>query len=123
VTTVTGALLFGGAAAREGELPGIRHTFSCTGPDTLQHTGFTVHHVRRAIMPTASRPAFLRHFGRSLIARREPDLADMGTAFALDEAMDGAGRYESSAGLESARPRAVVQVAPWRMWLGKKLGA
>ena len=74
-------------------------------------------------MPTASRPAFLRHFGRSLGARREPDLADMGTAFALDEAMDGAGRYESAVAVEPAAPRAVVHVAPWRMWLGRKLGA
>ena len=40
-------------------------------------------------MPSASRPTFLRHFGRALAPRRQPDLADMGTAFALDEAMDG----------------------------------
>jgi hypothetical protein len=73
-------------------------------------------------MPTASRPAFLRHFGRSLMARREPDLADMGTAFALDEAMDGVGRYEPVVAEPAARAP-VVPVAPWRMWLGKKLGA
>jgi hypothetical protein len=74
-------------------------------------------------MPTASRPAFLRHFGRALAARREPDLADMGTAFALDEAMDGIGRYESATAVAPATAHPVVPVAAWRMWLGKKLGA
>jgi hypothetical protein len=73
-------------------------------------------------MPTASRPAFLRHFGHALRAQPKPDLADMGTAFALDEAMDGAGRYDPS-GDPAGAAAAVVPVAPWRLWLGKKLGA
>ena len=73
-------------------------------------------------MPSASRPSFLRHFGRALTSRREPDLADMGTAFALDEAMDRAGHPESPGSLDAAQAP-VVPVAPWRMWLGKKLGA
>ena len=74
-------------------------------------------------MPTASRPTFLRHFGRALASRREPDLADMGTAFALDEAMEHP-RYDSLTPWESAPPpRAAVPVAPWRLWLGRKLGS
>jgi hypothetical protein len=73
-------------------------------------------------MPTASRPAFLRHFGRVLAPRHEPDLGDMGTAFALDEAMEQP-RYDSLTPYESApRPRP-VPVAPWRLWLGRKLGS
>ena len=73
-------------------------------------------------MPTASRPTFLRHFGRAWAARREPDLADMGTAFALDEAMephlDSLTPYEATAPARKGTP-----VASWRLWLGKKLGA
>ena len=73
-------------------------------------------------MPTASRPTFLRHFGRALTARNEPDLADMGTAFALDEAMEQP-RYDSMTPYESASLPRPVPVAPWRLWLGRKLGA
>jgi len=58
-------------------------------------------------MSTPPRPTFLRHFGRRPGARRQPDLADMGTAFALDEVMD--------------QMRAPVRVAGWRLWLGRKL--
>jgi hypothetical protein len=58
-------------------------------------------------MTAARRPSFLRHFGRGAQARLVPDLADMGTAFALDEALE----------------MGVVPVAPWRLWLGRKLGA
>lgn len=70
-------------------------------------------------MPTASRPSFLRHFGRSP-ARRGPDLADMGTAFALDLAMDPPD-YDQAARPAPGATRSPV--APWRLWLGKKLGA
>ena len=70
-------------------------------------------------MPTASRPTFLRHFGRGPTPRQAPDLADMGTAFALDQSMDQSD-HEPFAASESA-PR-VVPVAPWRLWLGRKLG-
>jgi hypothetical protein len=73
-------------------------------------------------MPTASRPAFLRSFGLSPNARRAPDLADMGTAFALDEALERSGPLPYAAG-EPPPMRAAVRVAPWRLWLGRKLGS
>ena len=70
-----------------------------------------------------SRPTFLRNFGRSAASRRTPDLADMGTAFALDEALDQ-GDYDSLLpGETRSAARAAVPVAPWRLWLGRKLGA
>ena len=73
-------------------------------------------------MTNASRPTFLRNFGRSA-PRYVPDLADMGTAFALDEALER-GAYDSQAPGDMPPPmRAVVPVAPWRLWLGRKLGA
>ena len=74
-------------------------------------------------MPNASRPTFLRHFGRGQPAHRAPDLADMGTAFALDEALEQ-GSYDSLVPGDMPPPvRAAVPVAPWRLWLGRKLGA
>ena len=74
-------------------------------------------------MTNASRPTFLRHFGRAAALRRGTDLADMGTAFALDEALEQ-GAYDSMIPGETPPPmRAVVPVAPWRLWLGRKLGA
>ena len=73
-------------------------------------------------MSNATRPTFLRSFGRGAASRRAPDLADMGTAFALDEALDQ-GSYDTLAPGDSPPPiRAVVPVAPWRLWLGRKLG-
>jgi hypothetical protein len=71
-------------------------------------------------MTNASRPTFLRNFGRAP-AHRAPDLADMGTAFALDEALE-TGHYDSLVPGEHAPARAAVPVAPWRLWLGRKLG-
>ena len=74
-------------------------------------------------MTDARRTPFLRNFGLGAQAHRTPDLADMGTAFALDEALD-AGDYSTLAPGETPPPmRAVVAVAPWRLWLGRKLGA
>ena len=73
-------------------------------------------------MTNASRPTFLRHFGRGATPPA-PDLADMGTAFALDEALEN-GSYDSLVPGEMPPPmRAAVPVAPWRLWLGRKLGA
>jgi hypothetical protein len=73
-------------------------------------------------MTNASRPTFLRSFGRAAASRRAPDLADMGTAFALDEALER-GSYDTLVPGESPPPiRAAVPVAPWRLWLGRKLG-
>ena len=72
-------------------------------------------------MTNASRPTFLRNFGRTATPRA-PDLADMGTAFALDEALEQ-GSYDTLAPGEMPPPlRAAVPVAPWRLWLGRKLG-
>jgi len=74
-------------------------------------------------MTDARRPTFLRNFGRGAQARRAPDLADMGTAFALDEALE-MGDYSTLAPGDTPPPmRPVVPVAPWRLWLGRKLGA
>ena len=74
-------------------------------------------------MTNASRPTFLRNFGRYAGARPAPDLADMGTAFALDEALER-GSYDTLAPGDMPPPmRAAVPVAPWRLWLGRKLGA
>ena len=74
-------------------------------------------------MTDARRPTFLRNFGRGAQARRAPDLADMGTAFALDEALE-AGDYSTlTPGDQPAAIRAAVPVAPWRLWLGRKLGS
>jgi hypothetical protein len=72
-------------------------------------------------MSNASRPTFLRSFGRAPASRRAPDLADMGTAFALDEALQQ-GLYGSLVPGEPPPPRTAVPVAPWRLWLGRKLG-
>jgi hypothetical protein len=71
-------------------------------------------------MSNASRPTFLRHFGRGSPPRGAPDLADMGTAFALDQSMDQA--EHASTASSAAAPR-IVPVAPWRLWLGRKLGS
>ena len=72
-------------------------------------------------MPSASRPAFLRHFVRVRTRSRELDLGDMGTALALDETLD---EKPSPIAAESVPPiRPVVPVAPWRLWLGRKLGS
>jgi hypothetical protein len=68
----------------------------------------------------ASRTAFLRPFGLGSAARRAPDLADMGTAFALDEALEQ-GVYDSLVPGEPPPPMRAVPVAPWRLWLGRKL--
>jgi len=74
-------------------------------------------------MTQATRPPFLRPFGRGAASRRPADLADMGTAFALDEALQN-GSYDTRVPGESPPPaRAVVRVAPWRLWLGRKLGS
>ena len=72
-------------------------------------------------MTDARRPLFLRNFGRGA-QRRAPDLADMGTAFALDEALE-AGDYSTLTPGDPQPIRAAVPVAPWRLWLGRKLGA
>ena len=74
-------------------------------------------------MTNAPRPTFLRNFGRSAASQGAPDLADMGTAFALDEALQQ-GSYDSLVPGDMPPPvRAAVPVAPWRLWLGRKLGA
>jgi hypothetical protein len=73
-------------------------------------------------MSNASRTPFLRNFGRGSAALRAPDLADMGIAFALDEALER-GSLDTLVPGESPPPmRAAVPVAPWRLWLGRKLG-
>ena len=77
-------------------------------------------------MTNASCPTFLRNFGRGAASssRRPPDLADMGTAFALDEALESGSIDSIVPGDPSPPPvRATVRVAPWRLWLGRKLGA
>ncbi len=71
-------------------------------------------------MTSASRPTFFRHFGRSM-PQSGPDLADMGTAFALDQAMDLAQDAAPAPGDPPQAP-VVFPVAPWRLWLGRKLG-
>jgi hypothetical protein len=72
-------------------------------------------------MTTDRRPAFLRAFGPRSSTRRAPDLADMGTAFALDEALEPV-CWDALAPGESMPVRVAMPVAPWRLWLGRKLG-
>jgi hypothetical protein len=73
------------------------------------------------LMTNASRPSFLRPFGRGAAPQPASDLADMGTAFALDEALER-GNCDTLVPGESPPPmRVVVPVAPWRLWLGRKL--
>jgi hypothetical protein len=72
-------------------------------------------------MPSASRPAFLRRFARVKTRSHELDLGDMGTALALDETL---GDRPLPIAAESDLPiHPVVPVAPWRIWLGRKLGS
>jgi len=72
-------------------------------------------------MPDASRPSFLRCFGRAAAARRGRDLADMGTAFALDEALELGACGSARPGDAKRAARTPKMVAPWRLWLGRKL--
>jgi len=76
-------------------------------------------------MTNASRPTFLRNFGRSASPpHRPPDLADMGTAFGLDEAIESGSIDSVVPGDPSPPPmRASTPVSSWRLWLGRKLGA
>jgi hypothetical protein len=74
-------------------------------------------------MSNASRPTFLRKFVRGAAPRRPPELADMGTAFALDEALEQGALDSIAPGDAPPRARTAVPVAPWRLWLGRKLGA
>ena len=72
-------------------------------------------------MPSASRPTFLRRFARAKTRSRELDLGDMGTALALEETL---GDQPLPIAAETNLPmRRVVPVAPWRLWLGRKLGS
>ncbi|HEX4510229.1 MAG TPA: hypothetical protein VH328_09130 [Burkholderiaceae bacterium] len=73
------------------------------------------------MMPSASRPAFLRHFRGAKAHARELDLGDMGTALALEETLDE--KPLPIAAQTPASARGVVRVAPWRLWLGRKLGS
>ena len=65
-------------------------------------------------MPADSPSAFLRRLVRGRKRRREIELADMGTAFALDQAFD-----EGTMGGDAAKPSARWS---WRSWLGRKSG-
>jgi hypothetical protein len=69
-------------------------------------------------MPTDSRPAFLRRLVLGRKRWRELELADMGTAFALDQALDQAGSADPQAPARRAFP-----LGAWRLWLGRKPGA
>jgi len=73
-------------------------------------------------MPTDSRPAFLRRLVRGRKRRRELELADMGTAFALDQAFDE-GASMGDAMKAPAPARWSKHVPAWRFWLGRKSGA
>ena len=71
-------------------------------------------------MPTDSPSAFLRRLVRGRKRRRDIELADMGTAFALDQAFDeGASMGEAMKAPAPARG----SVPAWRFWLGRKSGA
>jgi len=75
-------------------------------------------------MTNASRPTFLRNFGRGAASQRPPDFADMGTAFGLDEAIESGAIDSVVPGDPNPPPlRASAPVASWRLWLGRKLGA
>ncbi|HYP30401.1 MAG TPA: hypothetical protein VES00_00915 [Burkholderiaceae bacterium] len=76
-------------------------------------------------MTNASRPTFLRNFGRGASSqRRPPDFADLGTAFGLDEAIESGSIDSVVPGDPNPPPlRAATPAAPWWLWLGRKLGA
>ena len=71
-------------------------------------------------MPTDSRPAFLRRLVRGRKRRRELELADMGTAFALDQSFD---EGWSMGDAPKAPAPARGSASAWRFWLGRKSGA
>ena len=67
-------------------------------------------------MSTDSHPAFLHRLVRGRKRRRELDLGDMGTAFALDQSFDEGSAFASAP--------AAPAPARWsmRFWLGRKSG-
>ena len=75
-------------------------------------------------MSTAPRAPFLRRVTGALRPPVEPDLADMGTAVALDFTLDQPEDDALSAsvlpGATSVRPPATG--GSWRRWLGRKPG-
>ena len=73
-------------------------------------------------MPTASRPTFMRRFAAPWRPPTGPDLGDMGTAFALDHSLDPPD-VAGEEGNAPTHPGSIRTVAPWRLWLGRKLGS
>lgn len=71
-------------------------------------------------MSTASRPVFMRHFSGAWRAPQVPDPADLGTAFGLEQSLDA---LPLAPGESPPTAPPVTPVAPWRLWLGRKLGA
>jgi hypothetical protein len=69
-------------------------------------------------MPSVLQSGFLRRLVRARERLREPDWADMGTAFGLDQSFDEAAPAERPAAPPAA---SAAPVAPWRIWLGRKL--
>ena len=70
-------------------------------------------------MSSVLQSAFLRRLIHARERLREPDWGDMGTAFGLDQSFDEAAAAERRAATPAAT---VAPVAPWRLWLGRKLG-
>ena len=73
-------------------------------------------------MSTDSTPAFLRRLISGRKRRRDIELADMGTAFALDMSFDECGA-PSDAAKPPAPARWSMHLPAWRFWPGRKSGA
>ena len=76
-------------------------------------------------MIRTARSMLLRRLGRQAAWRRSPDLADMGTALALDAALVGGTPTALLPDDDLPPPaRPAASVSPWRrLWPGRKVGA
>jgi hypothetical protein len=71
-------------------------------------------------MTPHARPTFFHRFLRGRERWRGDELADMGTAFGLDQAY---GEAVGEGHPEPAAARSTVSIGSWRSWLGRKPAA
>jgi hypothetical protein len=68
-------------------------------------------------MTPHARPAFFRRFLRGRERWRGQELADMGTAFGLDQAF---GEAAAAGHAEPVGARPALSIGSWRFWLGRR---